>query len=305
VKRCQQNYDYGTDDFFTHCDTVKNERFRVACSLRRPLQKTPSAVIIHQTHSIGLPSSGISKDAKNNHPYSKISIMTASESNAYMEKVRLKRKRIQNKIDSLGLADLTKKKPKAVTKSARRSARVTVNPRRSARVAKEPVKFEALDAKSDYDDKMFKRRMEIRASQKSRRKSTAKKKSTFDLGQQIGTERRDLLQPIPIAAWVSDMEYYFSVEEGNSKSNVQRVMTVVNKLVAGKGVRHPQTHNYFLEGTKIHLGMDFRNMLNEASEWVYNNGGDRGNGWLIEHPVKKLWLYQQARSHRGKPFSGN
>jgi hypothetical protein len=228
--------------------------------------------------------------------------MTVAEPNPYLEKVRLKRKKNQEKIDALGIADMTEKKPRTTRPLTKIPQHATgTPPRRSARVSKEPVKFKALDASADSDDRLLQKRLQNRVKNSKNRGSLKKRK--FDLGQQISPSKRALFEPISTADWVADMKYYFSVEEGNSASNVQRVMTVVNKLVVGKGVRHPQTQEYFLNKTNVHLGMDFRKLLDEASEWVYNSGGDRGNGWLIEHPVKKLWVYQQARFQRGKPFS--
>ena len=88
------------------------------------------------------------------------------------------------------------------------------------------------------------------------------------LGVQIPTKTRELLSKEK--DWMEDMEYYFSTIEGNSEQNVYRVMSVVKKLVAGNGVVHPQTGGRFLNNVKIHLGMDFEKILNEANALVSN-----------------------------------
>ena len=231
-------------------------------------------------------------------------------SNEYLEKVRMKRKRNEEKIQELGLQNMKKKKLRTPTKLTRvdksKVGIVTPPARRSARVSKKPVEFVALDANTDYEARLLTEKIERRAKSRSKpTKGKNLKKRAFDLGSQISDKKRAALEPIPVAEWAADMEFYFAEVEDNSASNVQRVMSVVNKLVDGRGVRHPHTHEFFLKNKVIHLGMDFRQMLDEASEWVYNNGGDRGNGWLIEHPVKKLWIYQQARSKnkKGNAFS--
>lgn len=121
------------------------------------------------------------------------------------------------------------------------------------------------------------------------------------LGVQIPSKMRELLSKEK--DWMKDMEYYFSTIEGNSESNVYRVMSTVKKLVAGHGVIHPQTGASFMKNKPIHLGMDFEQILNEASAYVDTNGGDRGHGWLIEHPLRKLLVYQHTRVENGnKPF---
>ena len=38
----------------------------------------------------------------------------------------------------------------------------------------------------------------------------------------------------------------------------------------------------------------------EANEWVEEQGGDRGNGWLLNHPLMKCFRYQTERANNGK-----
>ena len=70
----------------------------------------------------------------------------------------------------------------------------------------------------------------------------------------------------------------------------------------GEGVRHPQTGAFFKRNVPIALSDDFRAMHDEASEWVEENGGDKGHGWMIQHPVSKCFLYQRARAENAVPF---
>lgn len=38
---------------------------------------------------------------------------------------------------------------------------------------------------------------------------------------------------------------------------------------------------------------DFIELLNEGQDYENKYGRDRGNGWLLRHPLKKLLLFQQ------------
>jgi len=235
--------------------------------------------------------------------------------NAYLEKVRLKRKKNQDKMNELGLDKFTPQKQQTPVVRKNKLPRV-ITPlkgdghghgeevrRRSSRVSKKPVEFVSLVYDEQYEKQLLQNKINRRAADAASQGPLPKKRK-YDLGDQITPSQREQYTTIPPEQWVPDLQYYFSHVEGNSASNVQRVMVVVRKLVAGTGVRHPQTQAFFLEGVKGHLGMDFRALLDEASGWVYENGGDRGNGWLIEHGLKKLWVYQQARASNGnKAFS--
>jgi hypothetical protein len=230
--------------------------------------------------------------------------MTIEETNDYLEKVRQKRQRNEEKINQLGLTRFVTPEKTRFKKKQRVSSSngiTTVQePRRSPRVSNKPVDHMMLDYDSIATSKT--EVMDVKPPTKAKEKIPSRRK--FDLGEQISPGERSVFDNIDCNEWVKDMEYYFSKLEGNSASNVQRVMCTVQKLVSGDGVRHPQTKAYFLRNKAIHLGLDFRQMLDEATEWVYENGGDRGNGWLIEHPVKKLWLYQQARAaNNNRAFS--
>jgi len=213
--------------------------------------------------------------------------MPKEEPNAYLEKVREKQKRNQDKIEKLGLTAFSPKPKPKKQRTAVTPPKSGSDPRRrSSRVSKKPIEFVALDYEAVVLEKKIERRKQTKTV----------KKQKFDMGQQITPEERATFEPISSEEWLADMEHYFSVIVGNSASNVQRVICVTRKLASGQGVFHPSTQKCFWKKRKVNLGMDFREILDEASEWVYDNGGDRGNGWLIEHPVKKIWVYQQARA---------
>lgn len=104
--------------------------------------------------------------------------------------------------------------------------------------------------------------------------------------------------------WTDGMHnYLLTVPHGNSNRvvsevNARAVMRQVAKLVAGVGItyHHWKPGTYFMKGTKVHLGMDFDGLYDDAVSMENTYGRDLGNGWLLRHPLKKLKLYQEYRS---------
>ena len=50
---------------------------------------------------------------------------------------------------------------------------------------------------------------------------------------------------------------------------------------------------YFMKGKQVTPMSDIVELLNEAQKCENEWGADRGNGWLLRHPLKKLLLFQQ------------
>lgn len=50
---------------------------------------------------------------------------------------------------------------------------------------------------------------------------------------------------------------------------------------------------YFMKGTKVEPTTDVVALLIEAQNCEDKWGRDRGNGWLLLHPLKKLLMFQQ------------
>ena len=80
-----------------------------------------------------------------------------------------------------------------------------------------------------------------------------------------------------------------------SEANVRSVMNRVRDLVSGRGVSYknwPPTIKFYV-GSKINLTYNFENLLQEAKRFEEKHGRDKGNGWLLQHPIKKLLLYKE------------
>ena len=85
-----------------------------------------------------------------------------------------------------------------------------------------------------------------------------------------------------------------------SASNSSRVMARVQALVSGEGIRHPVTGAVFARGRKVSLGDDLEELFLQACAFEDTHGEDKGNGWLLRHPIKKIISVQQHVIGGGK-----
>jgi hypothetical protein len=104
-----------------------------------------------------------------------------------------------------------------------------------------------------------------------------------------------------LPAWLREMEAWLEeVPHGPKKKVVNRgnaamVMRQVRKLCSGGGIGYinwpPDV--VFYEGIPVTLEFDFARMLREAKEIEEEWGEDKGHGWLLRHPIKKLMLFKE------------
>lgn len=84
-----------------------------------------------------------------------------------------------------------------------------------------------------------------------------------------------------------------------SPQNEKSVMRQITKLANGEGVRYESEKYgwpegcYFMKGTKVEPTTDVVALLIAAQKCEDKWGRDRGNGWLLLHPLKKLLMFQQ------------
>ena len=92
-----------------------------------------------------------------------------------------------------------------------------------------------------------------------------------------------------------------------SEANARSVLNRARDLVIGRGITyknwptgimfHPQT---------VTLKTNFMALLAQAKAFERQHGRDKGNGWLLQHPIKKLALYkeyvQSKRYNRENPL---
>jgi hypothetical protein len=106
--------------------------------------------------------------------------------------------------------------------------------------------------------------------------------------------------------WMNEMEVWLKeVPHGNSQKvvsvdNARSVMRQVRRLALGEGITylHWPVGTFFYKDTKVNLSFDFGQMHDEAVRIEDTHGRDKGNGWLLKHPIRKLELYQEYRYGR-------
>ena len=87
---------------------------------------------------------------------------------------------------------------------------------------------------------------------------------------------------------------------GMSTSNRTACLRVIKKLVTGKGISHRNKPGQtFLLGYKLSPQDDLEGILKIASVWLPHHRGpgclDKGHGWALNHPLKKLSMYKKHR----------
>ena len=93
-------------------------------------------------------------------------------------------------------------------------------------------------------------------------------------------------------------EYLTSVDEV-SESNRRNVLRQISKLANGEGIRYDSKAYgwpegcYFMKGIAVSLHDDIRKLMDIGQQCEDEWGRDHGNGWLLSHPLKKLYMFQQ------------
>lgn len=209
-----------------------------------------------------------------------------SDENPYLQERALKIQRNRDRMKELGLESVKKKIGKEATPSKtqkrvkhfQNSPVSVISPaRRSSRVSKKPVEYTYHDLP---DEKGYVTVKVRKLDEDLTYKATKKRRVVFE--NQISDEERSKLEDIPSSEWTEDMKLYLEEILKNSEPNVSSVMKQTLKLVKGHGIQHPATGTYFMKNQKINLGMDFRAIYDDAVNWVWDNDGDRSNGWLGE-----------------------
>jgi hypothetical protein len=70
-------------------------------------------------------------------------------------------------------------------------------------------------------------------------------------------------------------------------------MEQANLLQLGAGIKAPQWRASFMEGYKVDLTMDFDKMLEDAKDFEEKHGKDKGRGWKLQHPIRKICKFQK------------
>jgi hypothetical protein len=84
-----------------------------------------------------------------------------------------------------------------------------------------------------------------------------------------------------------------------SHDNRRNVLRQITKLATGEGIRYESKaygwpdNCFFIKGTKVGPTDDIIKLMDIGRECEEEWGKDHGNGWLLSHPLKKLYVFQQ------------
>ena len=107
-------------------------------------------------------------------------------------------------------------------------------------------------------------------------------------------EQRALLGDFDMDA----LEEFLCTEHPISDDNRRQVMRQAEKLVSGQGVRYDSpTYGWdegvvFRKGEPVTMSSDIVQIISDARDFEDEHGRDHGNGWLLNHPLRKLLIYQ-------------
>lgn len=106
--------------------------------------------------------------------------------------------------------------------------------------------------------------------------------------------------------WLDELDHFLrhlphgSKHQPCSPDNARNVMCQVKKLVAGCGITYTHWSAGVVFQKKVSLKNDFDALYAEAQAFQNEHGHDRGNGWLLLHPIKKLKLFQEYKFDKEK-----
>ena len=104
---------------------------------------------------------------------------------------------------------------------------------------------------------------------------------------------------------VFDLEHISEYLQNTGMSNSNRLacLRVIKKLIAGKGVTHRnKPGETFLKDHKVTPKDDLEALRHAANAWLPCRKGpgclDKGHGWALDHPLKKLAMYKKHMMKR-------
>lgn len=118
---------------------------------------------------------------------------------------------------------------------------------------------------------------------------------------QLTAEQRASLDGVPSAQWLVEFEDFLLDVLGNSHQNVRSVVKQVTKLATGQGIAHPHSRKpgwVLRHKVRCGLGHDWHSVEADGKAWEDDHGEDAGHGWLVNHPARKMQLFQNWRHGR-------
>ena len=122
------------------------------------------------------------------------------------------------------------------------------------------------------------------------RKRARRGKATADLTD----DERAMLGAFDMEAF----EEFLTDEHPISEDNRRQVLRQAEKLVSGQGVHYASpTYGWpddvvFRKGEPVTMSSDIVQIIADARDFEDEHGRDHGNGWLLNHPLRKLLIFQ-------------
>eukprot|EP00550_Attheya_septentrionalis_P007488 CAMPEP_0198294804 /NCGR_PEP_ID=MMETSP1449-20131203/24470_1 /TAXON_ID=420275 /ORGANISM="Attheya septentrionalis, Strain CCMP2084" /LENGTH=437 /DNA_ID=CAMNT_0043994885 /DNA_START=6 /DNA_END=1319 /DNA_ORIENTATION=- len=230
--------------------------------------------------------------------YEKMRLERIARNEAYLEKLGLG----SAKKKLLEATARTKKKraaavarclPKRKAGEERRSARLSSSSRKKQNHSSPLVMLSYDDEEEEHveqdDDPADTPRIP------SRRRSTNIHREQWSLSEEEKSVFKGNMDENYLGKFKEFLVYHNKISE----QNVRNVMRQVSKLALGEGIRYESPRYgwkegyYFCKGQKVTPLSDLVSLKEEGQECEDKWGRDHGNGWLIQHPLQKLLLFQQ------------
>lgn len=209
--------------------------------------------------------------------------MTKATQSNY-ELLRLQRiERNNQRLKSLGLLD---NKPKPTTrtptkKTAKKRAIISPSPRRTSRRLQNQPALESI-----LEEEVERKRVVVHRPSPRR---------IIEETPSLSAEQRAVIhKKLNNRDFIDSLREYLVDIHRISESNLARVMRSMEKLAAGEGVRAPHWPDncYFLREEKVTAVSNVGELIERGRECEEEWGRDLGNGWLYNHPLRKLALFQ-------------
>jgi hypothetical protein len=129
-----------------------------------------------------------------------------------------------------------------------------------------------------------------------KRRSRSWRRTRVRVVDDLSDEQRAALPEFKLDAFLRAFEAWMEPdgEHPVSEQNRRSVIRQVRKLVSGEGV----TYKYWPEGVifrkdePVTMQSDISAIIDDARDCEDQYGEDRGHGWLLNHPLRKLLFYQ-------------
>ena len=119
------------------------------------------------------------------------------------------------------------------------------------------------------------------------------------LSSPLSNQQKRTISEMMEGDFLGKFEDYLTNVDEVSESNRRNVLRQITKLANGEGIRYdskaygwPQGC-YFMKGVSVGPHDNILKLMDAGQECENEWGRDHGNGWLLSHPLKKLYQFQQ------------